>query len=510
LVLVAAGVVMGASVVAIRQVPGEFVPSQDQSRLLIRLQTAVGSSLDETNRVLTPAETYVNSRPEVERAFYVVGGFGGAGVNSGIVFVTLVPRDDRAVSQNEFAAQLRKEFNSLPGVKAVVQDLSQSGFSAQRGFPIEFSVRGNDWEALVAAADQVRRELAQSGMAVDVDTDYQLGMPELRITPNRARAADAGVSIDDVAGTINALVGGARIGKYSTDGRRIDVRVRLLAEQRSRPESLARLQVRSKTGDLVPLGPLVDQKEVPALQAITRRDRERAITIYANVAPGHSQQEALAFVEKLGNDMPEGTHLVLGGASMTFRESMSSLLFALALGVIVAYMILGAQFNSFLHPLTVLTILPLSLAGAVFALLAAQSSLNIFSMIWLLLLMGIVKKNSIILVDYANQVRREIDCDAREAMVKAGPIRLRPILMTSVATMMAAVPAALGLGAGSEVRTPMAIAVIGGLSISTLLSLLVVPSFYVVADGFVSWVKRRFRREQAEPLPKPTEPKPAE
>jgi hydrophobe/amphiphile efflux-1 (HAE1) family protein len=502
LILLATVGVMIASVFAMRKLPGEFTPSQDISRLMVRLQTAVGSNLEESERVFAPAEAYVNGRDDVHKAFFIVGGFGG-GVNTGIVFLTMVPPEERSKTQAEIAGELRKTLNSYPGVKAVVQDLSQQGFSAQRGFPIEFSVRGNDWEELVAAADGVRRELAQSGLAVDVDTDYQLGMPELRITPNRARAADAGVSVDDIATSINALVGGTRIGRYTTGGRRIDVRVRLLAGQRSRPESLARLQVRNNSGELLPLGPLVDQKEAPALQAITRRDRERAINIFANVAPGHSQQEALAFVESLNGKMPEGTRIVLSGASLTFRESMNSLIFALVLGILVAYMVLGAQFNSFLHPLTVLTILPLSLTGAVFALLAAKATLNIFSMIGLLLLMGIVKKNSIILVDYANQIRNETGCSATEAMVRAGPIRLRPILMTTVATMMAAVPAALGLGAGSEVRTPMAVAVLGGLSISTALSLLVVPAFYVVADRFVAFVKRLWPGRRPSEAPKP-------
>jgi multidrug efflux pump subunit AcrB len=241
------------------------------------------------------------------------------------------------------------------------------------------------------------------------------------------------------------------------------------------------LKVRTASGQLVPLSSLVQQEERPALQAITRRDRERAISIFANIAPGSNQDEALAFVEQAAKELPGGTRLVLGGASVAFRESMSSLMFALFLGIAVAYMVLASQFNSFLHPVTVLTILPLSVAGAAFALWGSHSTLNIFSMIGLLLLMGIVKKNSIILVDYA-LLQREQGADAVEAMKRAGPVRLRPIMMTSLATMMAAVPSALSLGAGSETRTPMSIAVLGGLSISTLLSLLVVPAFYVVAD----------------------------
>jgi multidrug efflux pump len=501
-VLAGGAVVLAVSVFAFRALPGEFVPSQDQSRLMVRLQTAVGSTLQETDAYFKRAEAFVGSRPEVQKVFGVVGGFGGGGVNTGILFVTMVPPDQR-MSQSEFQQVLRKELNSYPGLRAVVQDLSQSGFTAQRGFPVEFSVRGSDWERLIEASTAMREKLQASGKVVDVDTDYQLGMPELRITPDRARAADLGVSMESVGSTLNALVGGLRVGKYSSGGRRIDVRLRLLADQRSRPEDLSRLKVRTTSGELVPLSSLVKQDERPALQAITRRDRERAISIFANVAPGSNQEEALALVERAAKEMPGGTRVVLGGASVAFRESMGSLVFALVLGIIVAYMVLASQFNSFLHPVTVLTILPLSVAGAAFAMYATGTTLNIFSMIGLLLLMGIVKKNSIILMDYALQ-QREQGHNAVEAMLRAGPVRLRPILMTSIATMMAAIPAALALGAGSETRQPMAIAVLGGLSVSTVLSLLVVPAFYIVADRIFP------RREPTQAPPKVDEPQPAE
>jgi multidrug efflux pump subunit AcrB len=313
-------------------------------------------------------------------------------------------------------------------------------------------------------------------------------------------AADVGVSIDDVATTLNALVGGIRVGKYSTGGRRIDVRLKLLASQRSRPEDIARLRVRTRPGDLIPLSSLVSYHEQPALQAITRRDRERAITIFANVAPGHSQNEAIKDVENLGKGLPMGNRIVLGGASVAFRESMSSLIFALFLGIAIAYMILASQFNSYKDPVTIITILPLSMAGAAFALLLAGQTLNIFSMIGLLLLMGIVKKNSIILVDYANNFRSQ-GFGAREAMQKAGPIRLRPILMTATATLMAAIPPGLGIGPGSEIRMPMAIAVIGGLVVATALSLIVVPSFYVIADKLAFKRKRTTEEEEETKIP---------
>ncbi|QAT85454.1 AcrB/AcrD/AcrF family efflux transporter inner membrane protein [Corallococcus coralloides] len=492
-VLLGAVAMLILSAFAFKALPGEFVPSQDQGRMSVRLQTAVGSSIDETNRLFKRAEAFVASRPEVTRVFAVVGGGGGgSSVNSGFMSLTLLPADQR-MPQAEFAQVLRKELNSYPGLRAVVQDLSQAGFTAQRGFPVEFSVRGSDWDKLVEASQSLREQLQASGKVVDLDTDYQLGQPELRITPDRARAADVGVPIQAVASTVNALVGGVRVGKYSSGGRRIDVRMRLLASQRSRPEDLSLLKVRTASNMLVPLSSLVTQEELPALQAITRRDRERAISLYANVAPGANQEEALATVESLGKNLPGGIRVVAGGASVAFRDSMSSLIFALFLGIAVAYMVLGAQFNSFLHPVTVLTILPLSVAGASFALLITGHTLNIFSMIGLLLLMGIVKKNSIILVDYALQ-QRELGADAMQAMLRAGPVRLRPILMTSMATMMAAVPAALALGAGSETRAPMSVAVLGGLSVSTVLSLLVVPAFYVVADRIKTRLGNRFSK----------------
>ncbi len=482
LVLALAAVLFAAAIGVFTILPSEFVPSQDQSRIMVRIQTAVGSDITETDTLLIKAEETVNKHPEVLQIFSFVGGMGGGGsVNSGMLYVTLAPPKKRKMDQAEFSSVLRRELNSIPGLRAVIQDTSQQGFTAQRGFPVEFSVRGADWNQLVPLSQRLMDELSASGTVVDLDSDYRVGMPELRVTPDRAVAADVGVSVDDVATTINALVGGIRVGKYSTGGRRLDVRLKLMAGQRSRPEDISRLRVRARNGELIPLSSLVIFEEQAALQAITRRDRERAIALYANMAPGHSQAEALRVIEGLGKNLSVGYRVVLGGSSMAFRESMSSLLFAMVLGILIAYMILASQFNSFKDPITIITILPLSIAGAAFALLLTGKSLNIFSMIGLLLLMGIVKKNSIILVDYANAFKAK-GFGAKEAMEKAGPVRLRPILMTATATLMAAIPPALGLGAGAEIRMPMAIAVIGGLVLSTILSLIVVPSFYVVSD----------------------------
>ena len=508
-VLAAALVLFGAAAWVLRTLPRELTPSQDQGLMFVRVQTAVGSSLEETDSYVRRGEAFFRSRPDVARVFAVTGGFGGGGgsTNSAIFFVTMTPKGERETSQADLMAATRGELNAYPGLRATVQDLSQSGFSPRRGFPIEISVRGSDWGQLVEASEALRRELDASGTVVDLDTDYQLGMPELQVVPDRARAADLGVSVEEIATTLNSLIGGVRVGKYSSGGRRYDVRLRLLAGQRSRPEDLARLRVRTATGELVPLSTLVRSDERPALQAITRQDRERSITLFANVAPGHAQDEALRRVSELAAALPPTVRAMPTGASATAGESFASLYFALWLGIVMAYMILASQFNSFLHPVTVLTILPLSVAGAAFALLLFGFTLNLYSMIGLLLLMGIVKKNSILLVDFTNQLRARGRSTAG-ALRRAGPIRLRPILMTSIATMMAAFPVSLGLGAGSEVRQPMAVAVIGGLIVSTVLSLLVVPCFYLVADRLRDRLlgRRRTERRAAGGLA-PTPPK---
>jgi hydrophobe/amphiphile efflux-1 (HAE1) family protein len=476
LVLAVALAVLGAAGFTATRLQQEFVPSQDQSRLSVRLTTAVGATLDETDTFVRRAEKFLEGRPEV------INVMSNVSPGSGSLSVTMVQPRDRKLTQTEFSAVMRKEFSSYPGLRASVQDLSQQGFGGAKGSPVEFSVRGSDWDTLVALATKLKTECAASGFVTDVESDYQLGAPELVVTPDRDRATDVGVSINDIANAVSALVGGVVVGQYSEGGRRMDMRVRLIASQRSRPEDLSTLRVRTAGNTLVPLSSVVTMQEKAELQQINHADRERAITITGNVAAGHAQGDALTFVQSLAASAPPGYRIVLGGQSSQFGDAMTSLVFALLVGILVAYMVLASQFNSFLHPVTVLTILPLSIAGAMFALFVAHKTLNIFSMIGLLLLMGIVKKNSIILVDHANEVRAQDKLTAMDAMLRAGPVRLRPILMTAVATLMAAVPSAMGFGPGSETRGPMADAVIGGLVLSTALSLIVVPAFYVVAD----------------------------
>jgi hydrophobe/amphiphile efflux-1 (HAE1) family protein len=486
-VLAVATLVMCASFGVGLLLPSEFTPPQDQSNFSIRVTAPLGSDVDEADDYTKRVEAVLRQRPEVASVISNVS------PGSASLTVNLVPPNERKLTQQEVSAELRKKL-VMAGARVSIQDPSQQGLGGAKGSPIEVSVRGPDWDTLVTQAMRVRDELSSSGIATDVDTDYQVGLPEVLITPDRARTADLGVSIQDLATTINALVGGTTVGKYSSAGRRLDVRLRMLLSERLRQEDIGKIYVRGDGGKMVPISSMVDVTQQPVLQAINHIDRERSISVTGNVAPGHSQSEALNYVQARASEFPIGYHAILGGQSSEFVSSIESLLFALIFGIAVAYMILAAQFDSFLHPVTVLTVLPLSVAGAFVGLFVGGKSLSIYSMIGILLLMGITKKNSIILVDYANSAR-ERGLGAMEAMLEAGPTRLRPILMTTVATMMAAVPSALGLGAGAETRGPMAIAVLGGLTLSTALSLLVVPSFYVVADR----IRGRIFKEKKKP-----------
>lgn len=477
----------------------EFIPSQDMSRFTIRFQTPVGTSLDATDRYFRRIEAFLVSRPEVTLFAGSVGGW--SDVSSGQAFVNMKepserpvdPRLGRRLTQLEFMDVVRAHAATIPGGRVSLQDISQTGFSPSRGggFPIEFNVRGRDWNVLARSAHEIAERMRQSGLVADVDTDYRVGMPEVQVVPDRNRAADLGVSMAAVGETVNAAIGGMRVGKFKDKGRRFDIRARLLASQRERPEDIERLLVRTASGEVVRLGDMVRIEQRPTLQAITRRDRERAITVYANVATGASQSEAvdrsLAIARSV---LPDGYRAVVSGSTKAFRESFRSLWFAFALGLVIAYMVLASQFNSFWHPAVVLLALPFSVSGALFALFLGGQSLNVYSMLGLILLVGIAKKNSILLVDFTNQMR-ERGAEPHQALLRACPIRLRPILMTSIATIAGALPPALAIGPGAELQRPMAMALVGGMAVSTLLTLFVVPAAYSVIDDLLQRLRER-------------------
>ena len=502
-VLIVATVVFISSLALTKVLRNEFIPPQDQSRFLARITLPLGSSIEKTDAVFKEAEKFLMQRPELETYFSAVGSFTGGQVNTGFLYVTMKELKKRPVvnghraTQQEFMKTVRKACSEIPGVDRVaIQDLSLTGFTAQRGFPIEFTVRGPDWDKLGTFSMEIMSRMKKTGVMTDVDTDYLVGMPELQIYPDREKAADQGVSIFSIANTINAMVGGIRNGKFTSHGKRYDVRVRTAEADRSKTTDVEKIWVRNQVGEVVPLSAAVTSEVKPTLFSITRKNRERAISLYANPTSGHSQQEALDEVSKIAKQvLPEGYRIVFSGGSQAFKESFQSLIFALILGIFVAYMILGTQFDSFVHPFTVLLALPFSVSGAFLFLFLNHNSLNLYSLIGLILLMGIVKKNSILLVDFTNERRRD-GMPVREALLDACPIRLRPILMTSIAIIAAAIPEALSRGSGSETMVPMAVSVIGGVTLSTLLTLFVVPCAYEI---FSKFERHSYHTEESKP-----------
>lgn len=478
--------VFTASLLLARILPWEMMPPQDQSMFLLRFKLPVGTAIEVTNDKIAQVEKYLLKIPEINGVYSAVGGFGGDAVNQANAFATMVDRDKRHISQLQMINRVRRDLKKMfPGMQTIVQDLSLRGFASTRGFPVEFIIQGPDWDRLTQLTNNLMGKIRESGKATDVNTDVQGGMPELQITPDRQKLAQHGVTVNTVTKVLNALIGGqvfTRAAEYTKGNHRYEVELRLVADERTKRPDLNLIELRNSFGETVALPELVKQEVKPSLMLISRLNRARAITVYANPSPGHSQEEVLKYIENLAHStLPQGYTIQMIGSSQSFRESFVSLLYAMILGIVVSYMVLASQFNSFLHPFTVLLALPFSISGAFLGLLIFRQSINIYSLIGFILLMGIVKKNSILLVDFTNQVRQE-GKSVNEALLKACPIRLRPILMTSVATVAAAIPEAFAVGPGSETTIPMAVAIIGGVVASTTLTLFVVPCFYSLSS----------------------------
>ena len=486
--------VFAGSVLFLFTLRKELIPPQDQSLFLISIKTPAGTSIQATDAVYRKAEDFLRVQPEIKDLYTTIGNYQNNNVvNAGVIYVILKEPKRRSLTQREVMDRSKADLKKiLPHVEVSTQDLSLTGFSASRGFPIEFTLEGPNWEKLIEYSKTINHRLEQTGLLEDLNTDYQVGMPEVQVIPNRANAARHGVSVTTIAQEVGRLIGGQIFNsntQFPKDEHRYYIRVRSEPKSCEKPSDISSLLLgndRGTGGTLVPLSKTAEVKIATGPQLISRVNRSRAIPVFANVVHGQSQQSAMEAVIQVGKEVlpPNlGYGLKVTGSAQAFEDAFEGLIFALILGVAVAYMVLASQFNSFIHPVTVLTALPFSLSGALIALFVTRQSLSLYSMIGLILLMGIVKKNSILLVDFTNQ-RRAAGLNPVHALLEACPVRLRPILMTSVATIAGAIPEALNFGAGAETRVPMAISLIGGVLLSTVLTLFVVPCVYSLLTRF--------------------------
>jgi HAE1 family hydrophobic/amphiphilic exporter-1 len=516
------GVTMGFALLSLlaavgfgRSLGTEFFPPSDNGLLFIQFSAPPGSSLEHTLELLEKNEAVAFSFPETVGAFAEVGhgGSGGLGMpNKGGVNMNLGSPSRRERSSHDLIPLVREQLAEIPGQTFQVGDPFGSMSSSNAAF--EMVLRANlSLEELSRHASALMLELKKNPGFVDVDSDLDMGLPELRIVPDRDKAAELGVDAATLSEIVQVMIGGLDVGVYKEDGKRYDIRMRLERTDRRSPAAIDDLFVRANDGDVVELRNLVELIPGAAASSISRTDRQRSVTVTANLS-GITLGDAVVIArEAAGRVLPEGVSLVETGEAEFMRESFEQFGLMLFLAILAIYMVLASQFESFLLPISVMAALPFSMVGALGGLWFMSQpwigmpgmTFNLFSLIGMILLAGLVTKNSILLVDYANQLQAE-GMSPVEAMRKAAPVRMRPVLMTAFSMIFGVLPAAIGLGPGSESRAPMAVATAAGMFSSMLLTLLIVPVLYVWIEGFSAFLRRSFGRTEKfsgsdEPVP---------
>ncbi len=491
-VLAAATVAFFGGIVAFGMLENEFFPASDQGEFQVNFSTAPDASLEETTNRLGVVLAAIGSLPEVDHTYASIGAGDTGTVRDASVYVKLKDRAERARSQKEIQRELRERLVAIAGI---VPSFAESGNLDSRK-PLQASIRGEDLARLKTYAAQMKGALYGVPGIVDLEMSLEHESPEYRLVIDRERAADAGLSSAAVARTLGVLVGGQAVSTFEDeDGDAIDVRLRLPEASRRDIAQVAALRlVVNRPGQapaLVSLGSLARYEAATTPSEIVRRDLSREVVVSANL-DGLPLGTAVQKVREVaaGMHLPPGYSVVLAGENEAMEESFRYMGEALLLAIVFVYLILAAQFESFMDPLAIMLSLPLSIVGMAGMLLLTGDTINIMSLIGLIMLMGLVTKNAILLVDYAKVLRRR-GMDRRTAVIEAGRTRLRPIMMTTTAMIFGMLPLALALGSGGEMRAPMARAVIGGLITSTLLTLLVVPVVYTALDDLVVRLKRR-------------------
>jgi hydrophobe/amphiphile efflux-1 (HAE1) family protein len=494
LLLACAGV-MGSCVPIAKALPGGFLPVDDQGQFEINMRVPEGQSLTATRLVAERTAAEVRRLPGVKHTLLTVGGGEQQAPNVAKVYVMLVDPDQRAESQAELMQRARRDILAkLPlDVRATagdVQAISVGGAATQN---IQLAIRGPDLAQLSSYVKRITTELRQVKGAVDVDNSLVEGKPELRVAIERDRAAALGVQVADIAGTVQLLVGGLKVSSYGEAGEEYDVRLRADARFRGSPEALSLVDVPSRKVLVVPLGSVVDQTPDSGPAQIDRLGRRRQITIMTNSAPGIGDAAVQTALEKIIADqhMPQGYSVSPVGRSKNSADTAIGFVMVIGLAFVFMYLVLAAQFESWLHPITILLSLPLTVPFALLSLLLFHESLNLFSALGLLVLFGVVKKNAILQIDHTNHLRAQ-GMPRLEAILAANKDRLRPILMTTIAFVAGMIPLVNSHGVGSGQNHTMGSIVLGGQSLSLLLTLLAVPVAYSLFDDASVWLRRIF------------------
>ncbi len=490
IVILIAFLIVVASGFIFAQIDKGFMPEEDEGRFIVALKTPLGSSIEYTESKIRAIEIIFSEYPEIIGSFATIGQDQARQVSQANIIANMADWQDRDISQVQLMKTLRQRFSELPGVEVYVTEMPMVG--GQRGDPLQFVLRGPDLGRVAELAGDLRQKLNDVPGIGKLDLTLQLDLPQLEMVPLRERIRNLGLTTRDVALAVNVLSGGFDVARYNDepgDGERYDVRLKAGEGSLQRIPDLSKIYLRAPSGELVRLDNLVEIEQSLGPAVVSRYDLQYAATFLGT--PTMAESAAINKVLEVSEEMlPPGYRVKMTGRSQEFRKTINYMLFAFVTALILVYMVLASQFNSFIQPLIIMVAQPLAIIGGVGALWLTGHSLNIYSMIGLVLLVGLVAKNSILLIDLTNQMRDEgkgID----EALLEACPIRLRPVLMTSMTIVLALSPAALGLGAGSDTNGPLAVAVIGGLISSTLLTLVVIPSVYSLVEHKVERFQRR-------------------
>ncbi|WP_439518830.1 efflux RND transporter permease subunit [Hydrogenophaga sp.] len=474
----------------------ELAPMEDRGVVLANINGPDGATLAYTRRYAEAIEKMAMEQPEFDRIFTVVG---NPSVAQGSVVMRGKAWEERDRTTMEIAGKMAPGMAALPGISAypITPPSLGQGF---RERPVNFIIVTSDsYENLSTVVRQFQDRMAQNPGLVQVDTDLRLNKPEIRMDVDRERAADMGVSVDNIARTVETMLGGRIVTRYKRDGEQYDVVVQTVSANRTTPEDIDRLFVRGRGDAMIPLGSLVTTREVVVPRELNHFGQRRSASITANIAPSYSLGEALTFMEQTAAEvLPAGYATDLNGQSREFRNSSGSLALVFVLSLLFIYLVLSAQFESFIDPLIIMLSVPLSMLGALLALKLTGGTLNVFSQIGLITLVGLITKHGILIVEFSNQLREQ-GIEKFEAVKQAAGLRLRPIMMTTGAMVLGALPLAMASGAGAESRQQIGWVIVGGMSVGTLLTIFVVPTMYTLLS----------RRKTHKPAERPTHQEPA-
>jgi len=485
---IAIGIVLALTAYSVWMVtvlPSEYAPSEDRGIFWVTLRAPEGASLEYMDGYARQMEALLLDEAaegkSVRRSLTrIPGSWGSSEVNSARAMVLLENWDDREESDQVVAARLRDKLSALPGVRAFVNAGGSLGIRSD-GRPVSMIIGGPDYEQLQNWRDDILEALESVPQLENPDSNYQERKPQMNISVDRDRAATLGVSLQNVGRTLETMLGSRIVTTYIERGREYNVVLMGRESDRSSPDDLNNLYVRSElTGELVPLANIVQISESAGPNELNRHDRMRAITISASLADGVPLGDGIAVISAVAKEtLPASARISWGGESKEFLKSGQSLYLTFGMALIIVFLVLAAQFESFINPLVILVTVPLAMTGALFGLWLYGASINVFSQIGAILLIGLSAKNGVLIVEFANQLR-DRGMEIREAVLEAASVRLRPILMTTAATTFGALPLLLGTGAGAESRQPIGIVVAYGVTISAILTLFIIPSLYVL------------------------------